>query len=184
MMEATMKSFKHYLTESKRVYEFKVKLAGDLPPNFDKSLKLALAKFNVESLSKAKRTPIQESPADFPGVKHQEVTVFSLALAYPTISPVVKQAISQILKIEESRIIVRTAGEELEAELNQEHMAAPDGKGALLGTDYEKSDNQDLVGEQHALNFLKSLSKTKHTLEEVTIDSPLNVKPKATKGQK
>ena len=183
-METTMKSFKDYLTESKKVYEFKVKIAGDLPQGFDKALKTALSQFSVESISKSKRTPIQESPIDFPGIKHAEVTLFSVGLSYPTTSPIVKAAITNILRIEESRVLVRTNGEEAEAAMNAESMLAPDGKVAILGTDYEASDNQDLVGEKHKLSFLKDLGKSKHGLEEVAIDSPLNVKAKATKGQK
>lgn len=183
-METTMKSFKHYLTESKKVYEFKIKIAGDLPQGFDKALKASLAQFNVESMSKSNRTPIQESPVDFPGIKHTEVTTFSVGLSYPTTSPVVKSAISQVLKIEESRVLVRTNGEEAEAVLNAESMATADGKGALLGKDYEASSHQDLVGEKHKLSFLKDLNKSKHSLEEVAIDSPLNVKAKPAKGQK
>jgi hypothetical protein len=184
MMENNMKSFKHYLTESKKVYEFKVKIAGDLPQGFDKLLKASLSQFNVESMSKTKRTPIQESPVDFPGIKHQEVTLFSIGLSYPTTSPIVKSAITQLLRMEESRVLVRTASEEAEATMNAESMAAPDGKGAVLGTDYEASNHQALVGDKHAMSFLKDLGKSKHGLEEVAIDSPLNVKAKATKGQK
>ena len=183
-METTMKSFKQYLTESKKIYEFKVKIAGDLPDGFDKALKNSLSKFNVESMSKAVRTPIQESPIDFPGVKFKEVSVFNVGLSYPTTSPIVKQAIAQMLNIEESRVLVRTNSEGAEAVMNAESMLAPDGKGALLGTEYESSDNQDLVGEKQKLSFLKDLGKSKHELEEVKIDSPLNVKAKATKGQK
>ena len=183
-METTMKSFKQYLTESKKIYEFKVKIAGDLPDGFDKALKNSLSKFNVESMSKAVRTPIQESPIDFPGVKFKEVSVFNVGISYPTTSPIVKQAIAQMLNIEESRVLVRTNSEDAEAVMNAESMLAPDGKGALLGTEYESSDNQDLVGEKQKLSFLKDLGKSKHELEEVKIDSPLNVKAKATKGQK
>ena len=183
-METNMKSFKHYLTESKKVYEFKVKIAGDLPQGFDKSLKASLAQFNVESMSKVKRTPIQESPLDFPGIKHVEVTLFNIGLSYPTTSPIVKAAITQVLQMEEGRVLVRTPGEEAEAVMNAESMIAPDGKGALLGTDYEASNNQDLFGDKQTMSFIKELNKNKHGLEEVAIDSPLNVKAKATKGQK
>jgi hypothetical protein len=38
----------------------------------------------------------------------------------------------------------------------------------LLGTDYEKSDNQELVGDKRVMSFLKDLNATKHELEEVT----------------
>lgn len=183
-METTMKSFKHYLTESKKIYEFKVKIAGDLPEGFDKALKTSLSKFNVESMSKASRTPIQESPIDFPGIKFKEVSVFNVGLSYPTTSPIVKQAIAQVLNIDESRVLVRTNSEDAEAVMNAESMKAPDGQGALLGTDYEASNNQDLVGDKATLSFLKDLGKSKHELEAVNIDSPLNVKAKPAKGQK
>lgn len=177
-----MKSFKEYLTESKKIYEFKIKVAGDLPKDFDKGLKSSLSKFNVERLTKPKRTPIQESPLDFPGLKFSEVSVFDVCLSYPTTSPVVKQAISHLLKVDESRVVVRTTGEEAEAVLNAESMLAPDGKGSLLGTDYEQSDNQHLVGEKRKLSFLKDLAKDKHELEEVTGTND-ELFPKAKKGK-
>ena len=53
-----MKNFKEYITESTKVYPFKVKIAGDIPENFEKNMKSALSKFSVESMSKGKRTPI------------------------------------------------------------------------------------------------------------------------------
>jgi hypothetical protein len=183
-METTMKSFKEYLTESKKIYEFKIKIAGDIPSGYDKIIKSALSQFNVESVSKPKRTPIQESPIDFPNVKFSEVSVFDVVLSYPTTSQVVASALNNALKIDETRVLVRTLGEDAEARLNANSMLAPDGKGALLGTDYESSNNQELVGEKQKLSFLKSLAGNKHELEEVSIDSPLNVKAKpATKGQ-
>jgi hypothetical protein len=183
-METTMKSFKEYLTESKKIYEFKVKIAGDIPAGYDKIIKSALSQFNVESVSKAKRTPIQESPIDFPNHKHSEVSVFDITLTYPTTSPVIASALHNALKVDQTRVLVRTLGEDSEAKLNSESMLAPSGKDAMLDKDYDASNHQDLVGEKQKLNFLKSLAKDKHELSEVSIDSPLNVKAKpATKGQ-
>ena len=183
-METTMKSFKEYLTEGKKIYEFKVKIAGDIPSGYEKLIKSALSQFNVESVSKPKRTPIQESPIDFPNVKFSEVSVFDVVLSYPTTSQVVAGALNNALKVGEYRVLVRSLGEDAEAKLNAESMIAPSGKDALLGKDYEASNHQELVGEKQKLNFLKSLAKDKHELSEVSIDSPLNVKAKSpTKGQ-
>ena len=56
-----MKSFKEYLTESKRVYEFKVKIAGNCPKDCASQIKTALSQFHVESCSAGKSTPIQET---------------------------------------------------------------------------------------------------------------------------
>ena len=47
-----MKSFKEYLTESKKTYDFRIKIAGDLPEGADKMMKTALEKFGVEAHKK------------------------------------------------------------------------------------------------------------------------------------
>jgi len=169
-MEANMKSYKEYLTESKKTYEYKVKIAGDIPADFATNLKAALSQFNVEAIKNAKRTPIQESPIDFPNVKFQEVTVFDVALTYPTISPVIANVIRTKLGIPEKHIVVRTLGEEQETELNVQYMHGlettetknPDE--ALLNTPYVADDYQDMVGDKKIMSFLKTLEK--HDLEE------------------
>ena len=55
-----MKAFKEYLTESKKTYKFKVRVAGDLPENFADKLDRSLTKFEVISVSTGKKTPITE----------------------------------------------------------------------------------------------------------------------------
>jgi len=37
-----MKTFKEYLTESKKVYSFKIKVAGEVPEKFEENLKSRL----------------------------------------------------------------------------------------------------------------------------------------------
>jgi len=185
-METTMKSFKEYLTESKKIYEFKVKIAGDLPPGFENDVKLGLDKFDVQSISKPKRTPIQESPIDFPNVKFSEVSVFEVALNYPTTSQVVEEALAQAIRVNESKILVRTLSEEAEAVLNASSMRVPDGKKSLLNTpELEQIPGaQELVGEKRAMSFLKDLNANKHDLEEVTgINDQLFVKGKQATAQ-
>ena len=185
-METTMKSFKEYLTESKKIYEFKVKIAGDLPPGFENDVKLGLDKFDVQSISKPKRTPIQESPIDFPNVKFSEVSVFEVALNYPTTSQVVKEALAQAIRVNESKILVRTLSEEAEAVLNASSMRVPDGKKSLLNTpELEQIPGaQELVGEKRVMSFLKDLNANRHDLEEVTgTNDQLFVKSKQATAQ-
>ena len=64
-----MKSFKDYLTESKKTYAFKIKVAGDLPEGFSNDLRGAMNKFSIANLTKGKSSPIQENLADFPQLK-------------------------------------------------------------------------------------------------------------------
>jgi hypothetical protein len=161
-----MKSFKEYLTESKKVYEFKVKIAGDCPKDCSAKIKEALAQFSVASCSGGKSTPIQESNVDFPELKNIGMTVFDVCTHYPATSLQVRDAVSASLKKTLSEIRVRNLAEEKEMEINAEH-SEKSGE-ALLGKDYEKDGDQKEVGTAHTENFLKELSKTKHTMTQYT----------------
>ena len=155
-----MKSFKEYLTESKKVYEFKVKVVGDLPSGFAKSLKDALSHFKVESCSAGKRTPIQESHIDFPEHKNVNVTVFDVTVCYPATSLQIQSAIAEGARLAASCVNVRNLKEEDEIAINHAN-DVKSGK-AVLGTDYESSNNQASVGDKHTMSLLKELGKVKH----------------------
>ena len=156
-----MKSFKHYLTESKKVYEFKIKIAGECPSDCAVYIKQALSKYNVESCSEGKRTPIQERVEGFPNLSNVEVTIFDVTTSYPATTAEVRAAVAECSKTPLANVIVRNLAEEEENELNHAHDQAS-GE-SLLNKDYEKSNNQDMVGEKHKLSFLKELSKTERT---------------------
>lgn len=160
-----MKSFKEYLTESKKVYEFKLKVAGQCPKDMVGHIKNALAAYRVESCSAGKGTPIQETQEEFPSLKHVELTVFDITTSYPVTSTQVQSLVAECAGLSSANLIVRTLAEQEEYNINHANDAK---SGALLGTEYEKSNHQGLVGEKHMMSFLKELNKTKHTGEAVT----------------
>jgi hypothetical protein len=164
-----MKRFTEYLAESKKTYAFKVKVAGDLKDDFQSHLKAVLEKFSVANMSAGKRTPIQETPLDFPDSKFAHVTTFDVELHYPTTSHVLENYIGQSCGVHPSTVRVRVANEP--SELYQASMQAKDekNKDALLNQcDYPAEDNQSLVGEKAKMSLLKELEKTKHTGDQVT----------------
>jgi len=150
-----MKSFKEYLTESKKVYEFKIKIAGDCPKDCAEKIKEALAPFKLESCSAGKSTPISEKQADFPKLENVGVTIFDVTLSYPTNNVQVREALSNKLKVEAAKIRVRNMAEEEELAINTEF---DDKTNPVLGNEYEQTNNQDLVGDKR-LTFLKSLKQ-------------------------
>lgn len=154
-----MKSFKEYLTESKKTYDFKVKIAGECPEGCAAKIKEALSMYDVASCSEGARTPIQESHFDFPAHKNIEVTTFDVCLNYPTNSTAVRQAVAEKLSLTNTCVLARTPLEEAEVVLNHANDKKSDS--ALLEKDYDKQKNQDLVGDKHVTSFLKELSKTK-----------------------
>ena len=159
-----MKSFKDYLTESKKVYEFKVKIAGDCPKDCAKRIKEALSQYSVESCSPGKNTPIQETHQDFPELSNVGLSHFNICLKYPTTSAQVRSAIAEKCGISMNSIRVRTPLEEEEIALNYANQTKT--SEAVLGKDYEASNNQKVFGDKQITSFLKELSKTKTTGEQ------------------
>jgi hypothetical protein len=160
-----MKSFTEYLVESKRVYEFKIKIAKDCPKDCATLIKSALAEFHVESCSAGKTTPIQETQIEFPNHPNVAVTIFDVATNYPATSLQIANMIAEKLRFSKADVRVRNMKEEEELAINNQN-ATKSGK-SVLTTDYENSDNQGLVGEKKKENFLKELTKTKKELEQV-----------------
>lgn len=152
-----MKSFIQYLTESKKTYAFKVKVAGDLSEDFNDKLKGALEKFAVANMSKGKRSPIQEVPLDFPTMKNTNVTVYDLEISYPTTNDVLENYISQSVNHPLHCVKVVTANapsEEYQAAMKQK----ADTKSLLQDSDLEAVDGQEMVGAKKISSFLKDLA--------------------------
>ena len=78
-----MSTFKQYLTESAKSYDYKIKVAG-APKDIDKTrLETALQKFELAKMSAGKTTPIQKLPLDFPQLSNESVTIFDVTTNYP-----------------------------------------------------------------------------------------------------
>jgi hypothetical protein len=177
-----MKSFTEYLTESKKVYEFKVKVGGTCPKNCAEQVRAALAQFKVESCSAGKSTPIQEHHAEFPEHKNIEMTVFEVCTSYPATSLQVRNKVAEALNIANSLVIVKTPADEKEHAINHAH-DQKSGK-AVIGTDYEASNHQELVGEKHMMSFLKELNKQDKKTGKAVEGVNEKLFPKASKGAK
>lgn len=159
-----MKSYQEYLIESKKVYEFKIKLAGETDSKCIENIKLALSRYNVESVSAGTRTPIQESPIDFPEHTNVNVTLFNVTLSYPANSVQVREAVAQRLGLSLSCVRVRNLKEDEEDSINHEHDQLS-GE-ALLGKDYDEKGAQSEIGELQKMSLLKDLNTTKHQLTQ------------------
>jgi hypothetical protein len=130
-------------------------------------MKVALEKYGCTACTAGKRTPIQESPLDFPDQKFNEVTMFDVKVTYPTTSAVLREYIAEKLRISPARIKVRTPFDIREDEINLSGVNVKKGE-SLLEKDYEKDESgQKMVGEKHLMSFLKDLKKS-----EVDIKAP------------
>ena len=161
-----MKSFKEYLTESKKIYEFKVKIAADCPKDTVTKIKAALGEFHVSSVSAGKSVPIQERHSEFPEHKNINMTVFDVTTDYPATNKQIQDKLAAVLSLAHTSVKVKNLEEEKEDEINHQHDRRT-GK-ALVGTVQDPSDNSHLVGEKYMMDFLKELNQEKHTGTQYT----------------
>lgn len=152
-----MKNFKEYLAESERTYNYRIKVVGEVAPDFVKLLKEKLAQFDVVKMTEVKATPVQKAPADFPAHANERVNSMDVEFRYPAIEPQIQQ-IAQLLGLDPNRIrLLTTAYEESMAEekdkieelnkdlLTDTDLPAPDAEQKALKKDYSAPYNQHAV---------------------------------------
>ncbi len=152
-----MKTFKEYLKESKKVYPFRIKVAGDLPENFVKELKDCIGKANPTIIEKSK-TPIQAKPLDFPDLENLEVHTFEVICEYPITGPELSEHVKWF--VPESHFRVRNGGDPAEAE-HAGFDLEPSGEAVLEEPEMTvgKIKHKDYFGDEFNKSFLKDLAK-------------------------
>jgi hypothetical protein len=158
-----MKTFKEYLAESKKVYQFKIKVAGELPENFVENLKTRLERCKVITFEKTETTPVQRVPLDFPNLSNAEVHIFNVVLEYPVTSPEISKDVKES-GLAEEYFRVRGAGEPTEQEQIQLQDVMDDKTVEALLPDSQykeggKVNHKDYFGDDFNKSFLKDLAK-------------------------
>ena len=174
-----MKSFKDYLTESKRTYDFKIKIAGALTADCEGNLKGLLDKYQIVDFKKSASTPVQSLPLDFPRLTNEEVNIWEVSLDYPVASHELANYLGNGLKINEQYIVVRRPGEPSE----EYQEPAQTYEGTLLGdSTYKESPNVDsnnFYGDKYNLSLVKTLNADLKAQQKARGE----VRPEGDKGQ-
>ena len=153
-----MTTFKQYLSESKKQYPFRVKIAGQVSTEQETLLKSVLGKYTVSEFKKVTTTPVQELPLDFPQLKNCEVNIYEVTLDYPSTQQELTEYISTELGVSKNNLAIRRPGEPTE---EYQH-AEPKREGALLDDpDYKEAGNpqfEDYYGDKYNTGFVKELN--------------------------
>lgn len=153
-----MKTFKDYLTEGKKTYDFKIKIAGDFTTENESYLKTALERFSVAGFKKAGKTPTQSLPLDFPRVQNAEVSIYEVTLEYPTTTFELRELITSHCKLGTDHVVVRNPNEPTEAYQAETETS----EGALLNdSEYKEStsvDSNNYYGDKYNVSFVKALN--------------------------
>jgi hypothetical protein len=152
-----MKNFQEYLAESQRTYNYRIKIVGDVAPDFVKMLEEKLKQFDPVKISTIKKTPIQAKPADFPAAANESVASMDVEFRYPAIEPQIQQ-LAQLLGLNPNRIrLLTTTYEDSMAE--EKDKIEEQNKDLLTDTDYPAPD-----AEQKALSKDYSADPYKHAV--------------------
>lgn len=151
-----MKSFVEHLMESKKTYKFKVKVAGDLPEGFADRLEMNLKKYDLINISSGKKTPIQESPLDFPQLHNMEVTTYEVEFNYPATSHTLKHYLAQNCSIHESYIVVQGEFDPIQ-ELQDSKLEDTPYETLLTKEDMGGESAQQSAGQSRVMDLLKEL---------------------------
>jgi hypothetical protein len=163
-----MKNFQQYLAESQRTYNYRIKIVGDVAPDFVKMLEEKLKQFDPVKIGRTKTTPVQLKPADFPAHSNDSVTSMDVEFRYPAIEPQIKQ-IAQLLFLDPNRIIMLTTPHEDSLDVEREKVEE-ENKDLLTDTDYPAPD-----AEQKALSKDYSAPYDEHAVLKNTYRSDFTV---------
>ena len=133
-----MKNFQQYLAESERTYIYRIKIVGDVAPDFIKALEDKLAQFDIVKISRPKSTPVQLKPADFPAYENDRVTHVDVEFRYPAIEPQIQQ-LAQLLGFNPNRIRMLTVPYE-DGMIDEKEKVEVENKDLLTDTDYPAPD--------------------------------------------
>ena len=167
-----MSTFKEYLTESAKSYDYKIKIAGDIDKNFATKMETALGKFEVSKMSAGKKTPIQSLPLDFPAIKNESVTIWDVTTNYPASVREMSEYIADYMRISPACVVVRKPGEPTEEYQEQiANATKSEYKNKLQDIEYKdapKVNAEDFHSTKANMSLLKELLKNR----EVNKDAP------------
>jgi hypothetical protein len=152
------KTFKNYLAESTKHYDFRVKIAGQFTAEQETLLKSLLSRYAISEFKKSATTPIQELPLDFPQVKNCEVTIYEVCLDYPTTQQELTEYLAAELGVGKQHLVVRRPGEPSE----EYQTPRASREGALLDdANYKEAGDpnfDDYYGDKYNTGFVKELN--------------------------
>ena len=167
-----MSTFKDYLTESTKSYDYRIKIAGE-PKDIDKNaLESALQKFDLASMSAGKSTPIMTLPLDFPRLSNEQVTIFDVTTNYPESPRVMHEYLSDLLRIPMTHMVVRKPGEPTEEYQDDMQVAKKSelaNKIADVETKFQEHPvkGEEHFGDKHNMSLLKELLKDREDNYEI-----------------
>jgi hypothetical protein len=167
-----MKSFTEYLTESKKTYTFRIKLAKEISGDDVTRIENHLAKYDVQKVSAPTKLMLQSVPYDFPQLRGYEIFVIEfetnlLASAYQ-----IQTEIQTLLGISDGFMKVRSDQEPLEQReqsLLNDNSDDKESTSLLADGTYSEAEDvnaEDFFGDKYNTSFVQELLKLRKDQEK------------------
>lgn len=156
-----MKTLKHYLTESDKTYEFRLRSVVELSDEqFDK-LETHLLKFNVETISAPKKTIMQKTPYGFAEFGPAEVYIIDIVTKLPVTANMLHEEVAKCTGIPMQSLVVysKLESEEFWGEPAKEESESTSVLADAEYKDAEKVKHEDHYGDKFVAKFVKNLPK-------------------------
>ena len=179
-----MKPFQQYFFESNKLFEFRVKIANsDITPDLIERIKNAIDVYQVETISKPKRLPIQEH-RDFGKLGPCECSLIDIAVKYPTIVKQIRQLIINRAGVSAAHICVYTKNQALQEDEVESTIVGQGEDGPIIENPELKDEPgaQDLVGQVRIGSLLKELQTRKYEVAAEDTNADKVFEPGAKKG--
>ena len=175
---AEKKSFVSYVAETKTDYKYVLKFAvNEMNDDMIDMLESSLKKYDLKSASSFRKTPIQESPLDFPNIKNTPVFICDLVLGYPGSLDFLRTYICNNMGISPQQLAVYSENDprQIETDLYLDRNSEEYKKKykARLGSDYEETETVP-YGEKYNTSFLQELEKVSKERQVTTVINPLS----------
>jgi hypothetical protein len=165
-----MKKFSEFLAESVRNYKFIVKLSFKPDNEMMTAIENALQKYNLVSITQPKSLPIQRVDKDFPGMNSPETYTFEAETAYPSSQNMLRHTIASVGFAFETVCVLTGEPDSMYFpdgqpshfdSMNKENdsVAKNTGKSALLDSNYDPQNNEEISGENFGDTYNEKLVK-------------------------
>ena len=175
---AEKKSFVSYVAETKTEYKYVLKFAvHDMSDHMMDCMEACLKKYNLTSASAFRKTPIQESPLDFPNVKNTAVYICDITMEYPASLDFLRTYICNSLDLSPALLAVYSECDprQIETDLYVDRTSEEYKKKykARLGTDMEATE-VPAYGAEYNMGFLQELEKVRKERDVTIVLNPLS----------
>ena len=162
-----MKTLKHYLAESEKTYEFRVRSVTELSDEQFDRLETHLLKYNVESVSSPKKTIMQKSPYGFAEFGPAEVYIIDITTKLHITANIMHEEVSKATGISMQSFVVHSK-QESEEFWNEKPGKETEPTSVLADAEYKDSPkvkHEDNFGNDFVAKFVKNLPKSEHYTE-------------------